>query len=567
MDCSVELRELSHNAGITKVTRIAGYLLLVLSLPLAVATATAAVAEATARESVPTDESQLQAYRSSTYAQARAAFDRSDYGSAATLFQRAERAGYPDPVLFYNLGIAYYRLQKYPEAEAAFATAASVDRLAPLSYYNLGLVAKRTGDNRDAHGWFRQAALHPEASIKLKRLARKAIASLPEVPRERPPLLVEQDSNLKDFLRFSFNAGYGQDSNIYRTPGDAYIDLSTPGAPLVTPEPQSGSFVPLDADVEFRWAPHENSYYFIRYDFDGKVYTKAENKNANAFRNRFMVGGRAFIPKKNGYRYFRSFFAVTRFDEDYYDRTDGQDQLVGTTDISDRLKRTKFGPHIYYHRERGRLGYGLRADAFINKYDNDFEPEFNYLDLTHEQFQVGVHASFDVLKSTALRLNLDRYQRNYTRRKAKDLNGLRFTTNDELSYDYSEASLRVLQKLGQRASLSLAYQYTMREDNFEGYDDYNRHSGMAEATFETRRFLVAAGLIYRIYDFPNGYAFDLPAAGEKTLDTLYANFEVGYWIRPRYQLLFTARMDVVESSDPRSAYDKNQLAFGMRWSL
>ena len=59
-------------------------------------------------------------------------------------------------------------------------------------------------------------------------------------------------------------------------------------------------------------------------------------------------------------------------------------------DIADRFKRTKFGPHVYYHRERGKFGYGFSAEAFLNKYDNEFENEpeprgsLDYLDLTHE---------------------------------------------------------------------------------------------------------------------------------------------------------------------------------------
>jgi len=561
MDRSVDrtpAEKLSRLSGIHKVTRTAGYLFLILIIPLTMAAEPSSKAVA---------NTQLDDYRTTTVKQARAAFERADYDSAVSLFKRAELAGYDDPVVFYNLGIAYYRLEKYPEAEAAFATAASFDRLAPLSYYNLGLVARKTDDNRGAHGWFRQAALHPEASSKLKRLSRKAIASLPEVRRQRPTLLAERETRLNDFLRFSFNAGYGQDSNIYRTPKDSYVDLAARGTPIIDPTPQSGSFVPLDADVEFRWSPHENSYFSMRYDFDGKIFTKAINKNGNAFRNRVAIGGRAYIPKQNGYRYFRSYFAITRYDEDYYDRTDGQDQLVGTTDISDRFKRTKFGPQIYYHRERGRFGYGLRGDAFINKYDNKYETQLDYLDLTHEQFQLGGHLSFDLLKSTSLRVSYDRYQRNYTNRKAKDENGIRFTTNEELSYGYQDAGLRLRQKLGDRLSLLFNYHYTVRQDNFEGYDDYNRHSGRAELAFQSRRFSAEAGLTYRIYEFPNGYAFDLIGTGEKTLDTLYASFEASYRLRQHYHLLFSAQMDVVNSSDPRSAYDKNQISFGMRWAL
>ena len=512
-------------------------------------------------------DSQLTVYSEALYKEANAAFRRSDFQAAANLFEKADQAGFTDPIVFYNTGVAQFRLGHFDDAEASFATAAAFDNLAPLAYYNLGLIARRQDDHRDAYGWFRQSALHPESSAKLRRLSRQAMASLPEVQRRKPTLLAMQETKLSDFLRFSFNAGYGQDSNVYRAPKSSYVDLSQQGSPTVVPLVQSGSFVPLDADVEFRWAPYEHGHFSIRYDFDGKIFTEAEQKNANAFRNRVSMGGRVVIPKKNGYRYFRSHFAITRYDENYYDRTDGQDMFFGTTNISDRFRRTKFGPHIYYHRERGRLGYGMTADAFINKYDNDFDEPVAQIDLTHEQYKLGAHVSYDVLRATALRLSYNRTRRDYTQRTAKSATGIRFTTNDNLQYDYQDARVKLSQKLGGRLGVSLAYQYTIRTDNFEGYDDYNRHSGLAELAFRSRRFSAETGIVYRTYDFPNGFAFDLPSAGEKTLDRMYAYFEASFRVRQRYAIMLSAEMDVVESTDPRSAYDRNQIALGMRWSL
>jgi tetratricopeptide (TPR) repeat protein len=513
------------------------------------------------------EEGQLATYQRSVFDQAGFAFRRGEYGAAAELYRKAEQAGHPDPVLFYNLGVASYRMERYDEAESAFATAAAHDALAPMSYYNLGLVALRREEPREAQGWFRQAALHPEASPRLKRLSRSALASLPPLKREKPVLYTRDETRLKDFLRFSFDAGYGQDSNVFRAPKESYVDLAQAGTPTVEPVVQSGSFVPLDADLEFRWAPFQHSHFSIRYDFDGKVYTKAEHKNANAFRNRFSIGGRAYIPRDNGYRYFRSFFSITRMDENYYDRTDGQDQFIGTVDISDRFKRTRFGPHVYYHSERGRLGYGFSAEAFINKYDNDFEDELAFLDLTHEQYQVGAHVSFDVLKHTALRVSYDRYRRDYTQRKARSESGIRFSDNDRLQYDYHEAGARVRQELGRRLDLSVSYDYTIRTDNFEGYDDYRRHAAMAELGFDSRRFDADVGVVFQSFDFPNGFAFDVPAGGEKDLNRTFTYVEASYRIRPRYAVMLTAEIDLVESSDPRTSYDRNQIALGMRWSL
>ena len=360
---------------------------------------------------------------------------------------------------------------------------------------------------------------------------------------------------------------------MFRAPKASYVDLSQAGAPTVDPIVQSGSFVPLDADLEFRWAPYEHGHFSIRYDFDGKVYTAEEQKNANAFRNRFSFGGRVHIPKEKGYQYFRSFFAITRFDENYYDRTDGSEIFVGTTNIADRFKRTKFGPHLYYHRERGRFGYGFSAEAFLNKYDNQFEDEpeprgsLDYLDLTHEQYELGAHVTFDLLRHTRLRVAYDRFRRDYTRRLAKAADGVRYSNNETMQYDYQNIGARITQDLGRNLDLSLAYQFSQRADNFEGYDDYDRHSGLASISFNTRRLDAEAGVVYRTYDFPNGFAFDNPLAGEKTLDRMFAYFEASYRIRQRYHIMASAELDTVDATDPRSAYDRNQFSIGLLWQL
>ena len=508
------------------------------------------------------------------YRQAQSAFRGSDYAEAARLFMAADKAGHDDPVNFYNAGVAYFRLGEFDRAEAAFATAAAYDRLAPMAYYNLGLIARREDDYRNAEGWFRQAARHPGASTRLKQLSRQASDSLPTVKRTRPTVYNQDpEARLTDFLRFSFDTGYGTDSNVFRTPKASYVDLSQSGAPTVDPIVQSGSFVPLDADLEFRWAPYEHGHFSVRYDFDGKVYTAEEQENANAFRNRFSFGGRVHIPKEKGYQYFRSFFAITRYDENYYDRTDGSEVFIGTTNIGDRFRRTKFGPHLYYHRERGRFGYGFSAEAFLNKYDNKFEDEpeprgsLDYLDLTHEQYELGAHVSFDLLRHTRLRVAYDRFRRDYTRRLAKAADGVRYSNNDTLQYDYQHMGAKITQDLGRNVDLSLAYQYSQRVDNFEGYDDYDRHSGLASINFHTRRLGAEAGIVYRTYDFPNGFAFDNPLAGEKTLDRMFAYFEASYRIRQRYHIMASAELDAVDATDPRSAYDRNQLSIGLLWRL
>ena len=74
-------------------------------------------------------------------------------------------------------------------------------------------------------------------------------------------------------------------------------------------------------------------------------------------------------------------------------------------------------------------------------------------------------------------------------------------------------------------------------------------------------------MVYRTYDFPNGFAFDNPLAGEKTLDRMFAYVEASYRIRQRYHIMASAELDAVDATDPRSAYDRNQFSIGLLWRL
>ena len=55
--------------------------------------------------------------------------------------------------------------------------------------------------------------------------------------------------------------------------------------------------------------------------------------------------------------------------------------------------------------------------------------------------------------------------------------------------------------------------------------------------------------------------------GEKTLERMFAFFEASVRIRQRFHLMLNAELDAVDSTDPRSAYDRNLLSVGMSWSL
>ncbi len=106
-----------------------------------------------------------------------AAFEAGEYRLALERLLEARDSGLDTPVLYYNLGSAWYRLGNYAQSRAAFQIAMTSPELAPLAWYNLGLVATQLGETGEARDWFLRvldghdhAALRALATTMLDRL-------------------------------------------------------------------------------------------------------------------------------------------------------------------------------------------------------------------------------------------------------------------------------------------------------------------------------------------------------------------------------------------------------------
>jgi len=109
-----------------------------------------------------------------------AAFRAGDYGTALRSFLDARSAGMDTPGLRYNLGAAYYRLQRYPEAEGEFQALARDSAWTALANYNLGLIAQRTRRLELAKEYY-ESALRTTTDRDLRMLAATALGRLESV--------------------------------------------------------------------------------------------------------------------------------------------------------------------------------------------------------------------------------------------------------------------------------------------------------------------------------------------------------------------------------------------------
>ena len=133
-----------------------------------------------------------------------AAFQTGKYRRALAGFLEARRDGINSSQLTYDLGVTYYRLRRYPEAQLEFSALVNIPSLAALAHYNLGLVAMRLHDKARALAEFNNAYVSA-GNPGLRALASEALARV----NTRPPVASR-------WTVFG-DATFGYDSNVALT--------------------------------------------------------------------------------------------------------------------------------------------------------------------------------------------------------------------------------------------------------------------------------------------------------------------------------------------------------------
>ena len=110
------------------------------------------------------------------------------------------------------------------------------------------------------------------------------------------------------------------------------------------------------------------------------------------------------------------------------------------------------------------------------------------------------------------------------------------------------------------------YLRTERTDRFEGYNDYIRDSFGFEFHWSPHyRFDLEASAEYRIYDYPNAFAFNEPIAGPKTREDAQGALIATYLMTRTLTLVAEVRLRQVVSNDLRLQYDRNMYGLSIRW--
>ncbi|MDX1516617.1 MAG: hypothetical protein R3288_07250 [Woeseiaceae bacterium] len=489
------------------------------------------------------------------------------YWAALLRYRQAYESGMDTPLLHYNTGVAHYRAKQHIRARESFLRALESPALRISTQYSLGLNAYAIGDYAEALRWLRLARDQQE-NDRIAEYARVAIARVRAARDRNDPVQIEEEKRQREFrftdLELSAEVSFGSDDNVFRSPDEPYNDFSDPALPLVTPTVQSGAYMPVDLRALYRINALKFEGFYGAYRLAGRYYQDKELDNANEFSHELSFGSEYRRKNEETGRERRvwSAFKIAQHDEVYYDPDDGSARTSNNVNLEDRLDYLRYGPELLLRQSWDRFAVALQMKGQLWNYEQTEQvPEYD-----HEYFFVNAYAQYRFTSTSLLRVAAAKSSRRFGDRRSRELDGTLDINNPNLRYDYLDLSLLARQRITRKLWFGVEYERAERVDQYVGYNDYTRDSYGAEINLDIGdRFEIEIEGFYRLYDFPNAFAFNNPAAGRKTLETAEGTVQVTYRMTRHLDLILEAEYREKESTDSRIAYERMQYVLGVRW--
>ena len=487
------------------------------------------------------------------------------YWAALLRYRQAMEEGFSSPLLHYNMAVAHYRANQHIQARESFLMALDDPTLRVVTHYNLGLNAYALGETDEALRWFHLSRdqTQDEALKKYSVIAISRIRNEKATPDEFDIRIreLEEQRSFTD-LELRARVGFGSDSNVFRSPDQPYIDLSDPLRPIITPEVQSGSFMPVSLAAKYRINSLPYEGFFVDYRLAGRYYLDEELENGNEYLHELGFGSEYSRREDDRERSVYSAFKVAQHDETYYDPDDGGGRNVGGVDISDRMNYMRYGPELVVRQSHERLAFGAKVKGQLWNY----EAQASVAEYDHEYFQLSLYGHYKFTESSLFRVSIDGYTRRFSDRPSFDLDGRQRAGNPNIRYDYYAVELTARQRITDSMWFGLDGKRTERVDQYVGYYNYTRDSFGFEFHWAAGdRFDLGVNASYSIYDYPNAYAFHEPLAGSRTQEVARAGLFGSYRMTGYLTLIGEARYHETLSNDTRIQYGRNQYTLSIRW--
>jgi hypothetical protein len=320
--------------------------------------------------------------------------------------------------------------------------------------------------------------------------------------------------------------------------------------------------MPVSFSAKYRINSRPFEGFYGAYRLAGRYYPDKDLENANEYLHEASFGSEYRRKEGTREREVSSAFRVAQHDEVYYDPDDGAARSADGVDIEERMNYFRYGPELSLRQAHERLSIGAKFKGELWNYEKtDVVPEYD-----HEYFFLDIYGQYKFTSTSVLRVTAQYYSRRFGDRPAYDLDGQQRLGNPNVRYDYLSLGLRARQRISSSMWFGWEVQRAEREDKYVGYNDYTRDSFHLEFHWTPgNRFDLEVNGIYRLYDYPNAFAFHNPIAGRKTRESADASIIGTYRMTKHLSLVGEARYRETTSNDTRIEYKRSQYILGVRW--
>jgi hypothetical protein len=389
----------------------------------------------------------------------------------------------------------------------------------------------------------------------------KAIIALAATLLATTPALAAEDFPISADVE----TGIGFDTNAYRTPNGRYYDpRSGVGGMFINPDVQEGSFVPVRVDLGLDLPFSDRVAAKGKYTFDGSFYNDSKMNNADEQTHNASLGLEfAFIPEKKqrGTIYVGAVGKMR--DKTYVDRDTGMPTItdVSETDISGKYTYESVGGEIIVEKRFDAFRVAINGGYSEYTYDDPVVVSSNDKSRTSG----GVDFSYDVTGDTRLKAGYSYTVDEFDERRPHELDGTSGPMNERVEYVFHDIGVGVKQSFGKKVDAYLDYHHIIRNDEYKEYYDYTKNTvdgKIVVKPIENLKLVAKAG--YTKTDYPDAFAFDLPAYPGLEYEIVDAGFKAEYMFTENFGAWIEYDYTQEDTTDLRYAYDRQMTMVGLR---
>ena len=329
--------------------------------------------------------------------------------------------------------------------------------------------------------------------------------------------------------------------------------------------PQSGTDAPIRVREDYSKPVSALSSFIASYSFRGDYHTDIEPEHTNVTNHRLALGGERMIGSSESANRRIALAAVySNQAEIKYERGEILDGFNNSQSITDQINFQSVGAEAGLENRIGKARFELNGGWEQRDYDDVSTASSD--DMT--MYWIGGDIEFPLSDNSRAKLSHQYYIRDYDEHRSRDSAGDVSISNPTREYQYNvfEAGLR--HRFNSQFLAELTYNYTIRNDEFVGYNDYTRSKVRLTTTFDfTNRLRTRISFAYRDKDYPNAYAFNDPGQPHKENQELEVVAMAEFQINDRIFLQADFKQEAVDASDPRDQYDRTRTAIGVVWNF